>query len=185
MKPIKGKFKNTSGFSFAEMLFALLIVLMVSTIVAAGIPSAQEAYFKVLRSANAQVLLSTVATELRDEFTLANNIAISGNVVTFESDGIEKREIKNDPNLGIVIKKVNEVISLDNGNKQSYYRPLVSEAAANRDLCVFFQSVEPPSGGVLVFTNIGVFAKGVQPDSTYSNAIVKMPSMKISLRLQS
>lgn len=65
-----------SGFTLAETLIAILILLMVSSVVAAGIPAASNAYYKVVDGANAQVLLSTAATALRDELATARDLEV-------------------------------------------------------------------------------------------------------------
>ena len=73
MKLIR-KCKKNTGFSLSETLLATLILLMVSSVVAAGIPAARNAYEKVTIAANAQVLLSTAASTLRDELGTADRI---------------------------------------------------------------------------------------------------------------
>ena len=64
------------GFSLAETLVALLIVLLAASVVAAGMPAARDAYYKVQESANAQVFLSTTLTALRKELSTATNIQV-------------------------------------------------------------------------------------------------------------
>ena len=59
---IKKKLKGKSGFTLAETLLAVLILLLVSTIVANGIPVARNVYNNVIIGANAQMLLSTAVT---------------------------------------------------------------------------------------------------------------------------
>jgi len=49
------KMKSQAGFSLAETLVAILILLLVSVIVANGVPVAQNAYEKVVVGANAKV----------------------------------------------------------------------------------------------------------------------------------
>ncbi len=66
------KQRNSAGFSLAETLMAVLILLMVSAVVAAGMPMAREAYEKAVDAANAQTLLSTTAAMLRSELSEAN-----------------------------------------------------------------------------------------------------------------
>ena len=63
--------QNQSGFSLAETLMAVLILLMVSEVVAVGIPSAASALSKIVDASNAQLLLSTTITKLRDELSTA------------------------------------------------------------------------------------------------------------------
>lgn len=66
--------KNRGGFTLAETLIAVLILLMVTGIVAAGIPAASEALTKAVDASHGQVLLSTTMTALRDELATARSI---------------------------------------------------------------------------------------------------------------
>lgn len=72
------KLNNRAGFTLAETLIAILILLMVSSVVAGGVPAASNAYYKAVDGANAQVLLSTAATALRDELATARDIVQNG-----------------------------------------------------------------------------------------------------------
>ena len=65
------RLKNRSGFTLAETLLAVLIMLLVTVIMTNGIPAARTAYEKVVLGANAQAMLSTAVTALRDELTTA------------------------------------------------------------------------------------------------------------------
>ena len=66
--------ESRAGFTLAETLICVLILLMVSAIVGAAMPSAANAYKNVVDAANAQVLLSTTLTALRDEFSTAKQV---------------------------------------------------------------------------------------------------------------
>ena len=77
------KLNQKAGFTLAETLVTILILLMVSSIVAGGIPAATNAYYKAVDGANAQVLLSTAATALRDELGTARDITVSGTGLTY------------------------------------------------------------------------------------------------------
>ena len=82
---ITKKLKNRSGFSLAETLVAIIILLLVSAIVAEGVPVAQNAYDKVVVAANAKVMLSTAITALRNELATAQRITVKDNVITYYS----------------------------------------------------------------------------------------------------
>ncbi len=85
------KLNNRRGFSITELLVAILILSMVSSVVAGGIPVAKEAYEKITLSANAQVMLSTTISALRNELCTASDVTIwdsSNNPVTEGSDGV-------------------------------------------------------------------------------------------------
>ena len=73
---LRGKLKEKQGFTLAEMLVTLLILLMVSSVVAMGVPSAVRAYSKVVDADNAQLLLSTTVTQLRRELSLAKEVKL-------------------------------------------------------------------------------------------------------------
>ena len=72
---IKKKIRGSRGFTLVEALTAILIMLMASSIVVAGIPAARSAYEKVVIASNAEVLLSTTITALRNELGTAAEIA--------------------------------------------------------------------------------------------------------------
>ena len=79
------KIREKAGFSIAELLVAILILSMVSTVVAGGIPVARDAYNKITVSANAQVLLSTAIYSLRSELSTASELKIIGNEIHYRS----------------------------------------------------------------------------------------------------
>ena len=83
MEVFRRKKRAEAGFSMAETLVALIIILLVSSIIAAGMPAAQKAFYNVRESANAQMLLSTTLTELRNELTTASNIQNKDGVLTY------------------------------------------------------------------------------------------------------
>ena len=80
MKAVK-KLKKRGGFSLAETLVAILILLLVSAIVAAGVPVARNAYEKVVLSAKAQTLLSSAVSALRDELGTAWDVRVEDSKV--------------------------------------------------------------------------------------------------------
>ena len=58
----------------AEMLLAMLILLLASLIMVTGIPAAKNAYEKVVLASNAEVLLSTTVSALRGELGTARDV---------------------------------------------------------------------------------------------------------------
>lgn len=168
-KPWLKKLQNASGFTLVEVLVAMLILLMVTAVVAGAMPVARDAYYKVVDSANAQVLLSTTATALRDELGTAKeielydesgklNAAANGNVVlAFAEAGSSagKRIAYISPNTGAksyiwvgtsgkageteVSVYLREYVDLTAA--ADYTRPLISKKAATDRLCVTFDSV--------------------------------------------
>ncbi len=75
MRSIVKKLRSSrAGFSLAETLIAILILLMVSAIVGGAIPAAANAYTKNVDVANAELLLSTAMNMLRSELGTAQEI---------------------------------------------------------------------------------------------------------------
>ena len=76
------------GFTFVETLVALLILVLLTTFVASGIPAAISTYRQVESASNAQVALSTTLSALRDELGLATDVKAQGDNVYYRtSDG--------------------------------------------------------------------------------------------------
>ena len=61
------------GFTLVETLMALIILVIMTGIVAMGIPVAFETYTKAVDGSNAQVLLTTTTNELRNELSMAQD----------------------------------------------------------------------------------------------------------------
>jgi Tfp pilus assembly protein PilV len=81
MVKIKHKLGKDRGMTVLETLISMFILMMVTVVVATGITTAANAYSKVLDSANAQILLSTAMTKLRDELETADNIKVDGKAI--------------------------------------------------------------------------------------------------------
>ena len=71
MKKALQKLNSQAAFTLAETLITVLILLMVSAVVAGGVPAAANAYAKAVDAANAHVLLSTTVDALRSELSTA------------------------------------------------------------------------------------------------------------------
>lgn len=79
--------RRKSGFTLSETLIAILILLMVSAIVAGAIPTASNVYIKTVDAANAQLLLSTTITKLRDELSTAKRVvSYSASTIEFYNE---------------------------------------------------------------------------------------------------
>ena len=75
---MKQKLRSSGGFTLVETLLSVLIMLLVTTIMMMGIPAAASSYERVVRASNAEVLLSTAVTALRNELGTAQDIETSG-----------------------------------------------------------------------------------------------------------
>lgn len=168
---------NRRGFTLAETLLALLILMMVSTIVATGIPVAKNAYEKVVIASNAEVLLSTAVSTLRNELGTAKDVNISGsgsaityyNAVRESRSKIYKADGAADKDAdGAVIPAGTIMFSRyydDTGIYPSGYNGkavrLISKQAATERMYVTFGSVEfDITTGVVTFKNVSVSRQG-------------------------
>ena len=80
---IKKRIRDIKAFTLSETLVTIIIVMLVSSIVAVGIPAASNAYKNVVRASNAEILLSNTMISLRNELGMARDITLSGNKVTY------------------------------------------------------------------------------------------------------
>ncbi len=173
------KLHNKRGFTLAETLLAVLILLLVATVVATGIPVAKNAYEKVILASNAEVLLSTTMSTLRNELDTASDITIPdgsrvGNITTgntiryFNSSRGTYSEIYVNDESSIKIKRVSAGSSPD---------PLVSSKTATQGLYVSSSTVKyDESKGIVVFGDLSVNkesgSNGIAERDTFSIRII-------------
>ena len=158
MKKIKQIIQNSAGFTLAETLLAILILLMVSGIVATGIPASKNAYEKVVLASNAEVLLSTTMSELRNELGTARdvNVSDSNTVITYRNSytGSESKLFKSsggdEPAGTIMLQRYA-------GEGGSKALRLVSKKASD-GLYVIYDTVDEPNTtpGIVTFHNLQV-----------------------------
>ncbi|MCR5097191.1 MAG: prepilin-type N-terminal cleavage/methylation domain-containing protein [Erysipelotrichaceae bacterium] len=160
---------NRKGFSLAELLLAIAILLLATGIVAAGIPAAISAYRKVVDAANAQVLLTTATTCLRDELDMSPEVQIAGDVITYVDEHGWQCIMKNGSSLkGILVSR--------SSNNKTEDQLLVSDSAASKKFYIVYESVSK-SGNVVTFTNLQVKKK--DDDSAVSDVKLDRYSVHI------
>ena len=152
MKTVLKKLNRETGFTLPEMLIAVVILVLITSGV---LPAAVTAYKNAVDAANAQVLLSTTVSALRNELSMSWDVTDkeeaslndedstklevkSGTVITFSSAGTgNKSQIFVDTNgttERIMLLEYGERSKADNGwlqsdaLKTSDARPLVSNA---------------------------------------------------------
>lgn len=109
----KSRLKDNRGFSLAETLLAVLILLLVSVVVATGMPAVTNAYNKVVLGANAKTMLSTAVTALHDEIGTAwqvENSTDNKSIMYFNGSTGAKSMISSAANQSI---KVRDYMSLN------------------------------------------------------------------------
>ena len=173
MKKSSVLFRKNRGFTLAETLLAVMIVLLVSGIVASGVPIAVNVYHRITDAANANVLLSTTMTELRDKLALATKINVpDSKQLTFKgNDGRSYKlsfERKSDSVTGLYLK--------DEAN-DDYSRLLVSNAAAAKNLCADFEKVSY-DGGILKFEGLKIYRKS---DTDEINSIAEIDEFHVKI----
>lgn len=81
--------RGSGGFSLSEVLVSILIVTLVSILLVSGMGTIMNTYHKSVNAANAQTLISTVITELRNELTYASDVSCSNDTISYRnSDGL-------------------------------------------------------------------------------------------------
>jgi type II secretory pathway pseudopilin PulG len=155
LQKLRTRLKNSSGFTLSELLITLLILLMVTVVMAAGIPSALRALYKVEDSSNAQVLLSMAVTRLRDELSTASEVKVDGETtITYTTESGSKskltvKTVKTEPteekDLGINLQEYVDVFP-----DGEYKHLLVSDAAANKNLYVTYVKATYENGLVTI-----------------------------------
>lgn len=144
------------GFSLTELLATMVILALVGTVVAVGIPSAQRAYEGVMNASNAEVYLSTTVARLREVLGEADpdgewSSGSGETLITFTSKKTG-REVsilnESDDPRGIYIKEVQkDPIDDENPTHSTEPTAMVPEAAGVGATGVRFvahiESIEP------------------------------------------
>lgn len=158
-KRIKTRLARKKGFTLAETLLAILILLMVTAVVAAGIPVAANAYERVVMASNAQLLLSTTMTRMRDELGTATNITVGADNVTisYTADTGRNKSIHFAPGSKEGIK-LTEYADAAVGD-DNYEHLLVTAQAATQSLYATYDGVTYEGKGILKVENLQVKKK--------------------------
>lgn len=159
--------RTSPGFTLAETLVTVLLLLMVSSIVAAGIPVARNVYERVLVSANAEVLLSTSVSALRNELGTARSISVAdGKSISYYSSdtGSYSRiypDENNDEKPGVIL--LQEYLGLPQeegepaaGQAAPAPRQLITDAAATGDLYITYDSASVTEDGIVEIRGLRV-----------------------------
>lgn len=156
------KLHSDKGFSIAELLVAILILLMVSSIVATGIPVAREAYQKVILASNADVLLSTTISTLRNELGTAQDVKVDGTTITYYSPtrgASSKIYLEGNAVMFQRYYFDSAEYAMDSGVVPSP-EPLITSAAMSDGLYVKYDSVfAPDSDGIMKVQGLAVYRK--------------------------
>ena len=176
------KLKNTAGFTLAETLLTVVILLLASGVVATGMPAAVNAYRNAIDAANAQVLLSTTVNALRNELSTARDVQVSGTTITYTGADTGSRSTIDLSSSPFTIQEyVGQSTSyefLDGDTLQAppaSSHPLVPEAMAKTTKNGSLMTVELGSSGGVALSNdiITITGLTVKRDGT---VIARMPA---------
>lgn len=173
MKKIRKRLKqNRAGFSLSEVLMAVLILSLVSVLLVSGMVTVNNTYRRSVDKANAETLLSTTVTELRNEMAFASDVYKIGDT-SFgyrNSKGVNYTVVSSAD--GILVN----TMSSDGTVLSS--RNLVSDAASTR-LCNGFSGVSVNSDGTLTITTLSVTGSGyTNPLSTLSALVIGVQTVR-------
>ena len=112
------------GFTLTEMLVTMLILVLASSLLATGIPVAIDTYQKTVKSANAQAALSTTATALRRELSLASYVTVEDNKICY---------VSREEGCTLSIQNTTDPDTC-RGLQKQYYKGVLDDAKSIRDL---------------------------------------------------
>ena len=154
--------------SLAEMMLALLILLIVTSIMTNGMSTVQNVYKTLITGANAQVVLTTAINSLRNELDTAREVTVNGNEITYfnYAIGAYSRISLDEKNRNNIIvepylkwdEKNEKYVSID---KSIPPAPLVSNEAADGVLYVTYDSVTYQRPDMITFENLRVCNGGI------------------------
>ena len=169
VKKVLHNLNNKSGASLAEMLITVLILLMVSSVVAGGVPAAARAYQNAVDAANAYTLLSTTVNALRSELSTAWGIDVDaeGNTVTYFSARTGAKTKLYVENHTIMVQDYLQLDKNDgtalNPTKNKAYSLVTKTGGKDADiLCVDYKLATPVTSNPLdyiEFNNLMVYKK--------------------------
>jgi len=179
---MKRNITGKAGFTLAETLLATLLLLIASALLVTGIPVAFRAYKTVTLTAEANVLISTTMTELKDKLAFCEDLAIADKKISFTSNNGRQYTLSYDADkagLYLLDTTDNDYNPGKDDNYTHDSQMLVSDEAAVRELCVDYSEVSI-DGNVLTFKDLNVYRKS-DMQHTENNALVKIPEFDVRL----
>ena len=156
MRKAKSKLKDSRGFSLAETLLAVLILLLVSVVVATGMPAVTNAYNKVVLGANAKTMLSTAVTALHDEIGTAwqvENSTDNKSIMYFNGSTGAKSMISSAANQSIKVQdymSLNDDLIHSTGATVGSAHDLVYGSSIKPEMYVTFDTISYANGIVTI-----------------------------------
>ena len=155
------KVQTRSGFTLVETLLALMILVILTGMVATGIPVAWRTYTAAVNGSNAKVLISTASSVLRDELSMAQDWGLnsSGELCYKDGEGfwakLESKPAADDDSCETIVKQMYYGEDAANLTEAGDPIDLVAGASAIEELGVKFDSITY-SDGIFTITNLQV-----------------------------
>ena len=168
------KLKSKSGMTLGEVLVAVVVLLLVTSVVAAGIPVAQRAYSDVVDAGNAEVLASTTLNFLRNELASAKEVQVDG-------DGVMQYYLSGRTGFWTAVKNVEggnvsfyrysgtlDALSGDDDTDKTRITPIVTDQASTSPLKTTLKIGDSDTAsityenGVFTISNLQVIRLGTQ-----------------------
>ena len=155
MERIQQVVRNIKGFTVLELMVVAFILTLATSIVALGMPSAVRAYEEITSGAEAQVLLATATTLLRENLDNASYVEPCTDAKVLDyTDG--------DSSLNSSITSDNEAgITVTRGGNTNF---LLSDAVTKKKLHVSFETVSfgtsvenSDETSVITFENVRIY----------------------------
>ena len=151
------KIKNKKGFTLSELLVAIIVLSLMTVMLATGAGLAARSYRTLTDESNAQVLVSTFASMLRNELSNAKDVELSDGVYTYQKG--ESNSL-----MGMKTDSKNQVMIGELGNE----KVLISNVTATNDLYVSVESIEY-SDAEKLFSVKGIAARRKSDDEVISS----------------
>ena len=139
------------GFTLSETMLAMLILAFVGMIATTGLMTGLNTYYDIVEKSNAELLLSTTISELRDELDRTEEISLTGTALTaYRSSTSGWRVLRSvsliaegDPmdKKGIWVREYKGYPSADALSAAHAPQLLVTEATATKGLYARFSSI--------------------------------------------
>lgn len=160
--------------TLVETLATTLILLMVSGIVAAGIPVAKSVYGRIVMASNAEVLLSTTISTLRNELSTAREVQVGkrngdapNTIITYYSESNNATSKIFSADSGDKITKSNaagtalEEVAVFPLHAIAYQRYVSSDPSMNDGPTTYLVSTEASTGDLYVAFDSVTYANGI------------------------
>ena len=158
---LKRKLNKAKAFTIAETLVAILILLMVSSVVAAGMPAAISAYRKVEVASDAELLMSTTISTLRNELGVSSNVKVNPGktaITYYNGSGKMTSRIYVDNNAIMIKRSAGSDMSYES-TESDEMRLISEQLSTNSDLDITYGSVDF-GDDIVTFTDLKVYRGG-------------------------